>query len=268
MINITTNFCNNSRSPYYVPDYKKATFILTVLLFIGLGAKAQEVRAVSNFQRNNIMFNPLALAFGNFQFEYERPINHNLSLGLGVGIKTSSGLFKIPGFSTEFITTNDFSFSGIQLTPEFRWYTQKLERNHTGFYVGAYYRYQNYKDEIEGFYTSSITGYLSPLDVETNLISNTFGVQIGYKLPIKENFYFDFLIAGPGISFNKIKILENQPLPLEFYIVDVGEAIVDEFAFLEIVNANVHFEETNTDNGKSTFTLPAFKYAIRVGYSF
>lgn len=265
----------NTKKPFnrqgtgsYFENYRSTLFMLFIFLLVRWGAIGQETSADLNFQKNHIMFNPLALTFGNIQFEYERPLNKNLSLGLAVGAKVSSGIFKMPGLKTTTITTNDFNFSGIQLTPEIRWYVQKGERNHTGFFVGGYYRYQNYKDEIQGVYTSSISADTYPIDVETKLISNTIGMEIGYKLPIKKHFFIDFIIAGPGLSFNKIKIKEKQPLPLEFYVLDVGEAIVDGFTILEIVNTDINFDEIDATGGKSTFQLPAFHYGIRVGYSF
>lgn len=243
---------------------KISTILLAIALLATISVSSQQASGNDMEQKNHIMFNPFALIFGKIQVQYERALSHNLSLGLSVGAKTSSGVFDTPGLNTATITTNNLSFSGIEFTPEFRWYLQETERNHTGFFLGAYYRYQNYKDELKGVYTSSVTDISSPLDIETSLVSNAVGLEVGYKLPIKKHFYIDFLIAGPGVSFNKSKIQEKQPLPVEFYLIDAGFAIVQEYEFLDALNTKINFNE----KGEATFTLPAFHYGIRIGYSF
>ena len=64
-----------------------------------------------------------------------------MTVGLSAGAKFSSGIFKISGFDSDRIKTDDFSYKGIKFIPEYRWYLQKTERSYTGFYVGAYYKF-------------------------------------------------------------------------------------------------------------------------------
>lgn len=243
---------------------KSLKIILPLLMLASFTMNSQQETVAGKEQKNHIMINPFEMAFGTFQIQYERALNEDMSIGLSVGLKSSSGLFDTPRFNTGTIVTNDLGFSGIQITPEFRWYMQDTERSHTGFFLGAYYRYQNYKDDLLGTYTSSITLEDTPLDIETRVVTNSIGFEVGYKLPIKKHFYIDFLIAGPGIGFNKVKVEEKQPLPIEFYAVDAALAIIDEYKTLDILGTNIDFN----DKGEATFTNPSFHYGIRVGYSF
>ncbi|WP_343485548.1 DUF3575 domain-containing protein [Allomuricauda sp. d1] len=242
---------------------KPIKIILPILLLASFSMKSQQNTADVE-QKNHIMLNPFALAFGTIQVQYERALNEDMSLGLSVGAKISSGIFETPGFNTLTVVTNDITFSGVQISPEFRWYLQETQRSHTGFFVGAYYRYQNYKDDLLGTYTSSITLEDTPLDIRTSVITNSIGLEVGYKLPIKKHFYIDFLIAGPGIGFNKVKIEERQALPIEFFAVDAALAIIEEYRVLDALGTDIEFN----DKGEATFTTPAFHYGIRIGYSF
>ena len=243
---------------------KISTILLVVALLTTHSMNSQLASGNDMEQKNHIMLNPFALIFGTVQVQYERALNDDTSLGLSVGAKTSSGIFDTPGLNTFNVVTNDLSFSGIQIAPEFRWYLQETQRSHTGFFLGAYYRYQNYKHDLIGTYTSSITLEDTPLDIRTTVITNSVGLEVGYKLPIKKHFYIDFLIAGPGIGFNKVTIQDKQPLPLEFYAVDAALAIIEEYEALDALGTDIKFNE----KGEATFTLPAFHYGIRIGYSF
>ena len=243
---------------------RSLNIILPLLLLLSISIRSQQNAATTVEQKNHIMLNPFALAFGTFQVQYERAIGESTSLGLSVGAKASSGILDTPGFKTFTVVTNDLSFSGVQISPEFRWYVQKTERSHTGFFVGAYYRYQNYKDDLIGTYTSSLTFEDTPLDIRTKVITNSVGFEVGYKLPIKKHLFIDFLIAGPGIAFNKIKIEEKQALPIEFFTIDAALAIIEEYRVLDALGTDVKFNE----QGEATFSIPAFHYGIRIGYSF
>ncbi len=109
----------------------------TTLLTVILGANSLNAQE----QKNQISINPANLAFGTFQVQYERGINKDMTVGLSAGAKFSSGIFKISGFDSDRIKTDDFSYKGIKFIPEYRWYLQKTERSYTGFYVGAYYKF-------------------------------------------------------------------------------------------------------------------------------
>lgn len=246
---------------------KTGQFLLILMLFSNF-LNAQELTTKDDFiQKNHLMFNVLGgVVTGAWDITYERAISHRSTVSLGLGYK-GKGLFKISGLDSPTIKTNDFGFTGLIVTPEYKWYFQKRTKKYTGFYVGGYYRFKSLADDVMGTYTSSNTSTTSPIDLEVDIITNTVGVQLGYKLPISNNFYVDFLIAGPGFSAQKIKLKENKPLPDEF-LVDVADALVDNFNAFEQLIENVNFEVIDIERAEAKFGLPAFRYNIRIGYSF
>ena len=188
-----------------------------------------------------------------------------MTVGLSAGAKFSSGIFKISGFDSDRIKTDDFSYKGIKFIPEYRWYLQKTERSYTGFYVGAYYKFQSYSDDVKGTYYSA-SGETSPIDVKAKLVSNAFGLEAGYKLPIKKHFFVDFVILGPGYSSNSLTITKNQPLLPGFYK-DAIKELKNKYDFLGQVG-DKEFKDNGDNSSTVNFGLPAFRYGINIGYSF
>ncbi len=78
-----------------------------------------------------------------------------------------------------------------------------------------------------------------------------------------EPFYIDFIIAGPGINFFKIKSKEVQPIPDAFYN-DLQEAL-SEYSIFENLDTNFTF---NGNRESETILLPAFRYSIKLGVLF
>lgn len=238
--------------------------LLFSLFFFKINAQNQEPLDY----KNNITFNALsALLFGNLEVQYERAISENTTLSLAVGIKPSGGIIKVNGFNSSTIQTNNFEFSGITVTPEYRWYFQKNESKRTGLYLGTYYKFKRVSDDIRGTYTSSNTGTSAPLDVDIDITSHTIGALLGFKVMTGKHFYFDITIAGPGFGRSKLKIEEKQPLPAEFYI-DAATEIIDNFDAVAGFLENIQIEETSPSSGDGSFGLPAFRYGVKIGYSF
>ncbi|CAD7798988.1 hypothetical protein CHRY9390_00417 [Chryseobacterium aquaeductus] len=183
-----------------------------------------------------------------------------MSIGLNVGYKYNSGIFSVEGIDIDKISTKKFEFSGIKIIPEFRWYLEK--GGMTGFYIGGYLKYQNYKTPIEGIYTDN-NYQTSPIDLVAQVKTTAVGLQVGYKLVIKKKFFADFLIAGPGFGSNTFEIKENKPLPQGFYN-DLNDA-------LEIYNLYDNYKldvKFDTNQKTDKINLPTFRYGIKVGYMF
>jgi hypothetical protein len=229
---------------------KKIVFIFIVLCSTCL--KAQEKHYVS--------IDPFLPVFGTTQLQYERGISKNMSLSLSVGFKLSSGIFKLRGIDTNKIITEDFNFKGIKIIPEYRWYLQK--QGLSGFYLGAYLKFQQYTNAIDGTYIdNSAENFTIALDAKIKTLA--LGVQLGYKLIVIKNFFIDFLITGPGLSFNTFELKENAPIPQGFYD-DLSEAISN-YGIFDFIDTDF---QINANQKSETKILPAFRYGIKFGYRF
>lgn len=226
--------------------------LVLLLLNFSLLLQAQE--------KNHISLDPFLPVFGTVQVQYERGVNENMSLSLSVGIKTSSGIFKLKGLETDKVTTEDFNFKGIKIIPEYRWYLQN--QGLSGFYTGAYFKYQDYTNDINGTYVDNTSENYN-IDLEGKIKTIGVGLQLGYKLMVKKQFFVDFLITGPGISFNTFELKENESIPQGFYD-DLSEAISN-YGIFDFMDSNF---EIDANQKSETIMLPAFRYGIKIGYSF
>ncbi len=246
----------------------KKTTLLCCLLCSFAFLYAQEKQDFN--YKNNIQINPVdAVLFGSFELKYERAITENSTILLGVGLKPSAGLLKVKGFDSPTIKSNDLGFTGFAITPEYRWYFQKnTKTKRTGLYVGGYYRFKNHTNKLKGTYTSSNTHTTAPLDVELGMKTHTIGAVFGYKVMLNKRLYVDILIAGLGYSSLKAKITENKPVPDEFYA-DAGTVILENFDSVIGLVKDIDVEKvTKLLQGKGSIGLPAFRYGIKIGYSF
>ncbi len=242
----------------------KLVFILLLLPFILL--KGQNTDRPD--YKNSVQFNPLStLIFRNYTIQYERGIGNSFSLSLALGVKSPGSIFRINGFDSPRMKTNDFEFTGYNIFTEYRWYFQKTTRKRTGLYLGMYYKFKNIGQNIDGSYTSSKTKETYPIDIDINLSTNYFGVMFGYKFMFSKHFYMDILIAGPGYSVTKMKIEEEKPMPSQFYI-DIASEIANRFGIVSNFLDDIEVKEVSARSASSTLTLPAFRYGFRIGYSF
>ena len=199
-----------------------------------------------------------------FSFSYERAINKHMSLGLGVGFKSEEGLVQFSGIDTDKIQTNDITYSGYKLIPEFRYYINESLNGYmlTGFYVGAYLKYSNFNSDLIGNYVDS-QDVSHLFEYEGKITVTSIGLMVGYKLPVTKHFSIDFLIAGPGSGSYDFKLKNIIPPPDEFYD-DLNNAL-EEYSILDFINADFKFRDNKL---RSKFSALSFRYGISLGYSF
>ncbi len=245
----------------------KKTLLLLSFLFPFMLLQAQE-KEVFHY-KNNIQFNPIdAFLFGSLDFQYERAITENTTLSFILGIKPYGGLLTINGFDSPTIKTNDLKFTGYTFTPEYRWYFQKERKSkRTGFYVGAYYRFRNFDNDVKGTYTSSISRTSSPIDVSVNLKTHSLGAMLGYKVMFNKHFYCDILILGLGYGSANLDFIERKPLPEEFYL-DVSAKIMENLDIISEIVEDIEINKTNENKGQGSFGFPSLRYGFKIGYSF
>lgn len=222
-----------------------------------------------NDDSNNNMKNEIGIVFsdlinGAFQFKYERQVGDHISVGLGFGYKGDNGLIKLSGLDTESIKTDNLTYSGLKIIPEFRYYLKKTSNTSMdGFYFGAYGKYSNFKSDLDGTYTDSDEEQFSvEFDAKINVVS--IGFMAGYKLQISERFNIDFLIAGPGMAFHDYSLTRKKPLPSSFYD-DINDAL-SQYSIFDLIDGDFNFRDR--DNPETSFSAISFRYGMTLGYSF
>ena len=234
----------------------KKIIFLTVFFFMCLNLMSQE--------KNHLSVDPFLPFFGTYQIHYERGIKPKISFEIGIGIKTSSGIFELPNINSEKIQTEDFNFKGFKIIPEFRWYLTQNDKGLFGFYTGVYYKYQNYTMPLQGTYIDN-ENVKYDFSFDAKIITNSMGLEIGYKLKIRKHFFTDFIIAGRGISFNRLELKEKSLISQGFYN-DLADAI-SQYPALKNLDLNINFSD-NQKNRSTQINLPAFRYGIKIGYCF
>ncbi|UPS91118.1 hypothetical protein [Bizionia sp. M204] len=128
--------------------------------------------------------------------------------------------------------------------------------------MGAYYKYSNYKSELDGSYTGT-DGFIYDLEFDMKLDISSVGLMLGYKLPITKHLNIDFIIAGPGAGNYNFKFINKKDLPEEFYE-DLNQALED-YSILDFINGDFRFSQVNN---RSQFNAFSFRYGISLGYTF
>ncbi len=249
-------------------NMKKNLLILSALI---LSLSMLSGQTLKHDYKNSFAFDPIQpFVYGTFALQYERSVSRHSTLSLALGWKANGGLLKLDGFNSKTLKTNDFEFKGFELTSEYRYYLQQNVPRHTGLYAGAYYRYRGIKDALEGSYYSAITDSSSPLDIEAKFSSNAFGLMLGYKYKLSEHFRVDMLFFGPGVRMVNLNITKNKELPDEF-MVDLVANINDYVDYIPDIINNVKDLDIRAIDDKTletSFRLPAFRYCLKLTYTF
>lgn len=199
---------------------------------------------------------------GSALFGYERAFGKHIGVNLLAGYKGKNGLLKLSGLDTDLISTDELTYSGTRIIPEFRYYLNERGSDMpSGFYFGAYLTFINYKSDFKGIYTNEDGDF--PFQFDAKINTNAVGLMVGYKLAVSNRFSIDFLIAGPGAGNYKVKLKEVIAPPAEFFI-DLNDAL-ELYSWADLINADFDFSFSNKDD---SLALPAFRYGITLGYSF
>jgi hypothetical protein len=152
----------------------KKVVLITAFVAAVFGANAQEGN------KNAVKLNPLSLFLATGNVAYERAVSDNQTFQLGL-FYTGVGI-------------SDLKYSGLGITPEYRFYIAGHKEAMNGVYVGPFARYQNFtiKEKSSGdkISYSSIGG----------------GALLGWEKTWGSGFVLDIFL---GPSYNSGKIKEN-----------------------------------------------------------
>jgi len=189
---------------------KLAQFILTVFIFAGIQAKAQD-------GKNLVKWNVAALALKNFSFQYERAVSNKISVagGLRFALKStlpfSSALEDAIDDEETWNSIKDFKTANFAITPEVRFYLGK--QVFQGFYVAPFVRYANYTAEVP--YTFEVEGIQEIIPLSGNVNTFTGGVLLGAQWKLASRIHLDWWILGPSYGSNSGSITGKKSLSAE-----------------------------------------------------
>lgn len=151
----------------------KKLFTCVLLFAVIAGAKAQD-----ESKQNAIKINPLSLFLATGNVSYERAVSENSSVQLGIFY---SG-----------VNISGLKYSGLGITPEYRFYVAGRRQALNGMYVAPFLRYQNFslKDKDSGD--------------EASFSSFGGGALLGWEKTWGSGFVLD-LFAGPSYNSGKVK---------------------------------------------------------------
>jgi hypothetical protein len=149
-----------------------------VLFAAALIVAATSLKAQDNGAQNAIKLNPLSLIFATGNIAYERAVSENSSVQLGIFY---SG-----------VSISGLKYTGLGITPEYRFYVAGNKQALNGVYVGPFVRYQSFslKDKDS--------------DSEAKFTSFGGGAVIGWEKTWSSGFVLD-LFAGPSYNSGKVK---------------------------------------------------------------
>jgi hypothetical protein len=160
------------------PNIKHLTTMKKVLFAAALVVAATSLKAQDNGAQNAIKLNPLSLVFATGNIAYERAVSENSSVQLG--------------FFYSGVSLSGLKYSGLGITPEYRFYIAGNKQALNGVYVGPFVRYQKFtlkdKDTNDEASYSSFGG----------------GAIIGWEKTWASGFVLD-IFAGPAYNSGKFK---------------------------------------------------------------
>lgn len=235
-----------------------------VLFLVIVPATAQdEPQVPDKEEKNGVGVMVSDFINGAFLLNYERALGKHISVGLYAGYKGKKGIIAFSGLDTDQFKTGDITYSGTKFIPEVRYYlTEKGNKMLTGFYLGSYLKFINYKSDLGGTFINGAGESFEVLS-EGKIGVIAGGMMVGYKLDLGKSFSIDFLIAGPGVGNYNFKLNNVIPPPDEFY--DALNEALEEYSILDFINADFEFKDNKRS---SSLVRPEFRYGITLGYSF
>jgi hypothetical protein len=153
---------------------KKVLFAAALIVAVS-GLKAQD-----NGHQNAVKLNPLSLIFATGNVAYERALSSNTSVQLGI-FYTGVGI-------------SGLKYSGLGITPEFRFYVAGNKQVMNGVYVAPFVRYQHFELKIKD----------SNPEESATYSSFGGGGLIGWEKTWTSGFVLD-IFAGPAYNSGKLK---------------------------------------------------------------
>ncbi len=239
---------------------QKSIYFLLFCILLSPGLTAQDTK--DSVKRNEIKLNLVASQFRNISLYYEHLLNENWSLQLGAAYKIGGQIPKFVGLGELVISSPTGGVAGYSFTPEVRYYFRNFsEPVGQGLYLGGYTRYTYFFGEVLFQYWDG-NEYLD-LEAAGNLSEFGLGLQLGYKVVLKEKWVIDLMFMGPRASLNWV----GMELESEFAeeVIPKIEAEINK----RLEGLGMEPISLPTEAGAHTrFNMINFRFALAIGYRF
>ncbi|MCX7696339.1 MAG: DUF3575 domain-containing protein [Bacteroidales bacterium] len=156
-------------------------------------------------QENVVKVNTLSLLISTFSSFYERKLTDLHSAQIG---------FYFTTYSSYLTGSQDSRYTGFGLTPEFRYYFNKVFED---YYVAPFIRYQNWSVRDVYIQDDPSTPQVDEKTFEARVILQMFGggILIGKEYIINERIVADFFI-GPAYYTSSQKVINSGSSDYEY----------------------------------------------------
>ena len=222
-------------------------------------------------RKNIVKLNVTALAFTNFNFQYERVLTRRSSLALGISTIPKRGIPFSDKIESSLIDGNDeFSFKDAKIgyfsiTPEYRLYLGKGYGK--GFYFAPYFRYSKISVDGISFSYKNDLGIDELATVKGEVAAKSFGLMLGVSFNLSESLVLDWWILGAGYG----SVNTNMDILTEFKLSPTEQEIVrKEIKDLDIpqVNENITINENGGNVKIDSFPWLALRSGLCLGFRF
>ncbi len=248
----------------------RVTYLYWLLLFLitancSLAQQSDSARWHKNVIRYNLSG---ALLFGMnhyIVFGYERVLSPKRSISVNFG---KASLPKLISISTDSVQMkSDKKRSGVNFSIDYRFYLaseNKYKAPH-GLYIGPYYSYNRFTNEVQWTYTNSTTNNEVTSNTKFNI--HTVGFELGYQFIFWKRLALDLVLAGPGLGFYDYKATFDSNLDAatkEQLQNGLKQLLTQKFPGMNYVFSD---EEINANGVMRTNTI-GYRYIVHVGFSF
>ena len=242
--------------------------IFLLILFIGLPTIqfAQSPKNQLQSPKNQLKINLTALAVNNAQLTYEHSLGKRFTLGGSGNLGLGSNLPRLLTFRR--LKDSDLQLTGSRflsysVLPQFKWYPSLSNRTIPhGFYVGGITRFRQIRYDASAVYPDPLGGDIL-FDLNTDLISLSAGIEVGYQIHFKRNFLLDFSFFGPRYTWHSFKLSSTATLSNE--VIEALSEEANELLGVGIADPRIQIVDLNRRVG---FSFAGYRYAVSFGYAF
>jgi len=232
-------------------------------------SQEQDTVKVKKDRKNSIkinLTNPMLFGDNNYILGYERTIGDHQSFSVNVGTFQLGRLFNINTDSIKSLNKNVKS-RGISLSGDYRFYLAKENKYNSphGLYIGPYFAINSFTRQFDTeVNTEAFTGRM---DLDFTFRVATVGFQLGYQFIFWDRVSLDMVLAGPGLSFYKLKTSLSTSLDPDQeaeLFKKINEKLDEKIPGYSLVIEPGEFEKTGSINTTSA----GYRYIVMLGFRF